>query len=135
MALRDYSEDDDYYVQGFEHKGVASVWVGVADRALEIGTDTLQDLCGVGYYRLSDQESDMRGNALVEVSELLSGISYAATFSAAVLEAAESKQVAKARRIVVQFDFAYVPERVVRFVSEDPVFLGVFPYGTDEQPF
>jgi hypothetical protein len=128
MSLRDYSEDDDFYTQGFEKKGVISVWAGLLDRSHEKNVDTLQDLCGVGYYRLSDQESNSFDYALVDLSSLLSGLSYSTSYSSEVMTAAKSRGIDKARRIVVQYDFAYDPTAVVRSVEEDPIFLGVFPY-------
>jgi len=35
MAKRDYSEDEDFYSQGFERKGVLSVWLGLEVRRRE----------------------------------------------------------------------------------------------------
>jgi hypothetical protein len=59
MPINDYTEDNDYYTQGFESEGVVSIWVGLTnskDTPDEI--DVLQDLCGVGYYDLDSQESN-----------------------------------------------------------------------------
>ncbi len=128
MALRDYSEDDDFYSQGFEKKGVLSVWVGLKDRCEEKDVDTLQDLCGVGYYRLSDQESNSFDYQLVDLSRLLADLSYSKSYIDDVVSAARGKGVEKARRVVVQYDFAYDPSVVAREIDEDPIFLGVFHY-------
>lgn len=131
MALRDYSEDDDFYSQGFEKKGVVSVWLGMKDRSAERDVDTLQDLCGVGYYRLSDQESNSFGYELADLSQLLSGLSYSSSYASEVFAAARVQGIEKARRIVAQYDFAYDPTVVTREIDKDTVFLGVFRYVRD----
>lgn len=128
MGRRDYSDDEDFYSQGFEKEGVVSVWLGLRDRRGESNVDTLQDLCGVGYYRLSDQESNSFDYELVELSRLLSGLSYASSYGDKVMAAAQAKAIDKARRIVAQYDFAYDPSRVRREIDGDPIFLGCFPY-------
>lgn len=128
MARRDYSEDEDFYSQGFEKKGVISVWLGLKDRRNERDVDTLQDLCGVGYYQLSDQESNTFEYELVSLSRLLVDLSYSKSFIDDVILAARAKGIEQARRIVIQYDFAYDPAAVARAVDGDPVFLGVFDY-------
>lgn len=131
MARRDYSEDDDFYSQGFEKKGVLSVWVGLKDRREEKDLDTLQDLCGVGFYRLSDQESNSLDYQLVDLSRLLVDLSYSSSYVSDVILAARVKGIEKARRVVVQYDFAYDPAVVTRAIDADPVFLGVFAYSDE----
>lgn len=126
MPKVDYSDDDDYYSQGFERKGVVSVWGGRKIVVEEL--DTLQDLCGVGYYRLDDQESNSKNLDEVELAILLSDLSYSASFADKALQAAESIGFDKARWVTVQYDFAYDETKVTRTVADDPVFLGVFHY-------
>lgn len=128
MATRDYSDDDDFYSQNFERKGFLSVWVGLKDRSGDKNVDTLQDLCGVGYYRLSDQESCSFNYELVELNRLLAPLSYSESFSEAVIVAARKMGITTARRVVVQYDFAYDPKKVVREIADDPLFIGVFAY-------
>lgn len=128
MALRDYSEDDDFYEQNFGQDGVVSVWVGLLGDEGDTELDVLQDMCGVGYYRLSDQENNCFDFQLVSLRELLKDLSYAATYLDQVLLAAEQKGITEARWVVVQYDFQYDPTKVLRTVLEDPVFIGVFPY-------
>jgi hypothetical protein len=128
MARHDYSDDDDFYEQDFEKKGVLSVWAAMKDRSEETDIDTLQDLCGVGYYKLSDQESNSFDYEMVELSRLLADLSYSKTFSDEVIAAAKKKGIEKARRVVIQYDFAYDPAVVTRTIEDDPVFIGVFPY-------
>lgn len=91
-------------------------------------TDTLQDLCGVGYYELSDQERNFLDNPLTDVGQLLAPLSYASTFSDAVIAAASARNITEACSVVVQYDFAYDPEQVVRPIAESPVFIGVFEF-------
>ena len=129
MAHSDYSDDDDYYAQGFEREGVVSIWVGVAEVAGCTDTDVLQDLCGVGYYNLDNQEANARP-AAVPVEVLLGEISYSATFLSQALKSASELGVSAARWVIVQFDFGYDPSRVSRPVAADPLFLGVFTYAT-----
>lgn len=56
MTRRDYSDDEDYYTQEFEQQDIVSVWLGMLGGEHDTEADVLQDLCGVGYYRLDDQE-------------------------------------------------------------------------------
>ena len=129
MPLEDYSEEDDYYSQGFERGGVVSVWLGINDDAGDSADiDVLQDLCGVGYYDLSNQESECFEYKLLSISQLLSKISYSQSFASEVVKVAESNGLKEARWAVLQFDFAYDPSIVHRSISNDPKFIGVFNY-------
>ncbi len=128
MARRDYSDDDDFYEQNFEKKGVLSVWVSIDTCSEDKGVDTLQDLCGVGFYRLSDQESNHLDYQLIGLASLLADLSYSKTYMNNVVSVAREKGIEKARWVVVQYDFAYDPAAVTRTVEADPVFLGVFEY-------
>ena len=133
MPLRDHSQDDDFYGQGFSRKGVVSVWVGTTPAPADARVDTLQDLCGVGYYRLSDQESNAcDGDAATDLATLFEPISYASSFLPAVLDAAWQAGISKAFWITVQFDFEYRKEAVRRPIAPQPVFLGAFPYSDDD---
>ena len=131
MALKDYSDEPDFYDQGFEHKGWVSVWLGTTPAPTGGNIDTLQDLCGVGYYELSDQESHNSSSA-VPVGQLFEKISYAATFLTAVLAAAQRMDIATAFWMTAQFDFAYDKSKVRRPISEQPVFIGAFRFSADE---
>jgi hypothetical protein len=128
MARRDYSDDEDFYSQGLEKKGLVSVWLGMKDRSAERDIDTLQDLCGVGYYRLSDQESNSFNYEFTDIPLLLADLSYSSSYAEEVIKAAKAKGIEKARRIIVQYDFAYDPAVVTRTIEDDPIFIGVFPY-------
>lgn len=132
MARHDYSEDEDFYSQGFEKKGVISIWIGLKDRHLDKNIDTLQDLCGVGYYKLSDQESNTLDYEPEDISRLLTDLSYSSSYAESVISEAKKRGIQRARRVIVQYDFAYDPARVVREIDSDPVFLGVFAYRDDE---
>lgn len=129
MARCDYSDDDDYYSQGFEREGVVSIWVSSAEVADDTETDVLQDLCGVGYYNLDNQEANARPTT-VPVEVLLGEISYSATFLSQALKSASELGLSSSRWVIVQFDFAYDPSRVSRPAASDPIFLGVFTYAT-----
>ncbi len=128
MAQRDYSDDDDFYEQNFQKDGVLSVWVSIDTHCVDKDVDTLQDLCGVGYYRLSDQESNHLDHQLIGLPSLLADLSYSKTYSDNVVSAAREKGIEMARWVVVQYDFAYDPAAVTRKVEADPIFLGVFQY-------
>jgi hypothetical protein len=129
MALQDYSQDDDFFKQGFERKGAVSVWLGTEPAPRQAGVDTLQDLCGVGYYQLSDQESD-NSTTPVAIARLFEDVSYAGSFLPAIVEAARRQNITSAYWMTAQFDFAYDKARVRRPVADQPVFIGVFPYST-----
>jgi hypothetical protein len=128
MARRDYSEDDDFYTQGFERPGAVSIWVGMSPVSCDPPADVLQDLCGVGYYNLDNQEANSSRPSLTDVGRLLEGISYSASFRVAARARAEELGVGEACWVTVQFDFAYALERISRPVAHDPTFLGVFSY-------
>ncbi|MEJ7806724.1 MAG: immunity 22 family protein [Telluria sp.] len=128
MARRDYSDDDDFYEQDFEKKGVLSVWVSIDTRSEDKDVDTLQDLCGIGFYQLSAQESNHLDYQLIGLASLLADLSYSKTYMNDVVSAAREKGIEKARWVVVQYDFAYDPAAVTRTVEADPIFLGIFEY-------
>jgi hypothetical protein len=127
MSHTDYSETEDFYSQGFERRGVLSIWVSSRPILGRTTTDVLQDLCGVGYYNLDDQESNARTEE-VPLEVLLAEISYSGSFISEAIKSAIFRQVKSARWVVVQFDFASDPSRVSRPISSDPLFLGVFSY-------
>ena len=131
MARRDYSEDEDYYTQDFQRDGVLSIWIGLSDGTSGMDLDVLQDLCGVGYYALDNQEGMNFEFNLVPVAELLAPLSYSSSFTNAAASKATAAGLSQARWVTVQYDFAYSPERVQRPIAADPVFLGVFEYGTN----
>lgn len=127
MARHDYSEDGDYFTQGFEKTGFVSIWLQLKRRNTDESLDALQDLCDVGYYKIDDQESNTLGIEAV-VDLLLKDISYSASFSDHVVSKANAIGIASAYWVLAQFDFAYDPSRVARSISDDLVFIGVFPY-------
>lgn len=127
MAKRDYSDEDGYYTQGFERDGVVSVWIQPKHASIDKDADALQDLCGVGYYRLEDQEANHVGG-LATLSELFDGLSYAASFSADVIRKANEMGIETACWLLVQYDFAYDPGHALHPPTNDLVFIGVFPY-------
>jgi len=130
MARRDYSEDADFYTQGFESPGEVSIWLGYSQHA-DGSNDVLQDLCGVGYYSLDDQEANCFSFELTKVERLLKEISYSVSFIDAAVRTARRRKLSEARWVTVQFDFAYAPEKVKRPVAADPFFLGVLRYSVE----
>ncbi|HGJ9256833.1 TPA: hypothetical protein ACJ829_000424 [Acinetobacter baumannii] len=48
MSLNAYSDDNDYYNQGFEKEGIVSIWAGILGEDVDPDLDILRDLCGVG---------------------------------------------------------------------------------------
>lgn len=128
MARRDYSEEDDYYEQGLSKDGVVSVWLGMEGADDDSDADILQDLCGVGYYSLDDQEVFHFDFELVSVGALLEKISFSESFAESAIAAAARNGMEQARWIVVQYDFDYDPAKVRRKIAADPVYIGSFPY-------
>ena len=133
MTKPDRSDDDDFYDQGFDRKGFVSVWAGKIEPRLESEIDVLQDLCGVGYYRLSDQEGNNFDFEEVPLQALLKDVSYSKSFTDNVLQAAEKKGVFQARWVVLQYDFHYDPTKVTRQIADDPIFIGAFPFTTEDK--
>ncbi|MBR8841857.1 MULTISPECIES: immunity 22 family protein [unclassified Pseudoalteromonas] len=132
MTKEECLEEDDYYTQGFEKEGVVSIWLGVeaADESIEV--DVLQDLCGVGYYDLANQESEYIESGIVDIAELFTEISYASSFEKSAIDSAKSIGITKARWLICQFDFDYDPKKITRSVQSDPVFIGSFAYEEDD---
>lgn len=129
MQVKDYSVEDDYYTQGFEKDGIVSIWVGLKDNTNDSeDLDVLQDLCGVGYYELSNQEANCFEFRRVSLEKLLEDISYSNSFMTEALERAKKKGLTEGLWITVQYDFEYDPSRVKRKIADDPVFLGCFSY-------
>jgi len=127
MSHSKYSEEDDYYTQNFEQAGVVSIWLARIEMVEDKNIDALQDLCGVGYYRLDNQEAINLGR-LASVDDLLRPISYSESFAVGAKLATQSRGIASAWWILVQFDFKYDPSRVRRPLSDDLLFVGAFPY-------
>ncbi|MFZ6780811.1 immunity 22 family protein [Undibacterium sp. Ji83W] len=127
MAINDYSDEEDYYEQGFGKDGVVSIWAGL-EGADERQADVLQDLCGVGYYNLDDQEANCFDFRLVDLRLLLQDMSYSISFIEQACAAATHLGIHQAKWITVQYDFDYQPTKVRRAIESDPVFLGVFSY-------
>ncbi len=107
---------------------MVSVWVGLAGDQGEPDLDVLQDLCGVGYYRLSDQEHYNFNFDIADLRDLITPLSYSATFIDSALAAARKHGVEEARWVTVQYDFDYDPLKVRRQIADDPVFIGSFSY-------
>lgn len=110
---------------------MVSVWIGLTDDEGEPDLDVLQDLCGVGYYRLSDQEHYNFNFDIADLRDLITPLSYSATFIDATLAAARKHGLEKARWITVQYDFDYDPLKVTRQIADDPIFIGSFSYAAD----
>ncbi len=133
MSTSNASENDDFYTQGFEREGYVSVWVGLSPAEADSNLDVLQELCGVGYYRIDDQEGNSFNFEMVELSQLMKDLSFSESFMLTAIEAAKSKGYEQARWIIVQYDFGYDPCRALKQVASDPVFIGSFPYSTAEE--
>jgi hypothetical protein len=136
VALHDYDEIDegDFYGQGFTKAGVVSIWLGLTDLSgAPKNLDLLQDLCGVGYYDIDDQENNFQNYEVVPLADLMDGLSYSPSFKDQAIHAASKIGITNVRWVLVQFDFEYDPARVKRSTQDDPVFLGVFPYSTGDE--
>lgn len=130
MPDTNYTDDEDFYNQNFRKPGMVSIWAGLEpDEESEV--DVLQDLCGVGYYSLDDQEANCFDFQLVDLRDLLQDMSYAGSFIEQACAAASALYIQQARWIIVQYDFEYQPAKVSRTIAPDPVFLGVFAYAVE----
>jgi hypothetical protein len=129
MPLKDYSDEEEFYTQGFEKDGVVSIWVGLTDDSNDPeGLDVLQDLCGVGYYDLHNQEANNFDFEKVQLKKLLEEMSYSESFINEALASAQDKGLSEALWVTLQYDFDYNPEKVKREIADDPIFLGCFSY-------
>ncbi|MDN3576545.1 hypothetical protein QWZ03_07170 [Chitinimonas viridis] len=129
---KDYSDEDEYYTQGFEREGVLSIWIGLLGDKIDAGADVLQDLCGVGHYRLDDQEINSLDFETAGIDRLLGDLSYSRSFLVRAVEAASKKGLSEAKWVTAQYNFDYDPSLVCRLVAADPVFIGSFTYSEDE---
>lgn len=128
MAKVDYSKDDDYYNQDFERENFVSIWLGLCGEDDDLDADVLQDMCGVGYYNVDEQESNFFDFELVSVEKLIGDLSYSNSFIEDVVEAARKKGIVEARWVTAQYDFDYDPAKVSRAILQDPIYIGSFPY-------
>gem|GEM_PF-5258698 len=87
----------------------------------------MQDLCGVGDYNPDKQDTYWNDDP-VELSVAISGLSWGASYEAAVVDACGERNIIRVCWVVCQFDFRYEPADVKRKPTGDAVFLGVFPY-------
>lgn len=133
MTKPDRSDDDDFYDQDFERDGFVSVWAGELAPRLGHEVDVLQERCGVGYYRLSDQEGNNFDFEEVPLQALIRDMSYSKSFMDNVLRAAEEKGCFQARWVVLQYEFHYDPTKVMRQIADDPIFIGAFPFTTEDE--
>lgn len=95
MAGGYYSDDDDFYEQDFQEKAFFRFWLGISTRGEDNNVDMLQDLCGVGFYRLSEQETNHLDYQLVDIASLLADPSYSTTYVNKVVPAAREKGIEK----------------------------------------
>ncbi len=131
MALRNYAEEneEEFYGQGFDENSFVSIWLGLEDDSNDPdGLDVLQDLCGVGYYDLDNQEANCFDFKTVSVSRLLDELSYSETYIDEAIARSKELGIKEAKWVIVQYNFAYKPDKVNRVISPDPVFVGVFAY-------
>jgi hypothetical protein len=134
MSTNDYSEDNDYYTQGFESDGMVSIWIGLTNNQCPLSElDVLQDLCGVGYYDLDSQESNCFDCESASLKDLLNEMSYSTSFINEALEDAQKKGLSYGAWVVIQYDFKYDPAKVERKIASDPVYLGCFKYRVTEE--
>lgn len=128
MARRDYASEneEEFYGQGFECPGKVSLWFGAQPIGVENETDVLQDLCGVGYYDVDNQEF-LTGDGEVTDYDLLRSLSYANSFFEPASRILKESNTTICW-VLAQYDFAYSPERVRRQISNEISFLGVFDY-------
>jgi hypothetical protein len=129
MDLKNFKNEDEFYGQGFEKDGLVSIWLGLDDEKDDL--DVLQDLCGVGYYNIDNQEMNV-GEKLEELNVLLENISYSDSFKNKFNKVAKEKGLSKAKWILLQYDFDYNPNKIKSKISNDPVFIGSFEYSDDE---
>ncbi|MDC5066985.1 immunity 22 family protein [Acinetobacter baumannii] len=131
MSLNAYSDDNDYYNQGFEKEGIVSIWAGILGEDVDPNLDILRDLCGVGYYNLDDQETNNSNFEMISLNELLEDLSYSKSFINEVIDAAFDKGIVDCRWVIVQYDFDYNPFKVKRRIAKDPIFIGSFKYSVE----
>lgn len=132
MNKIDYSDDDDFYDQGFEHKDFVSIWIGLSNDKTDMEIDVLQNLCGVGYYELNNQEINHLDFELVPIDFLIKDLSYSNTFVDHFMHHSRLKGIDHGRWIIAQYDFKYDPLKIKRPIQNDPIFIGYFHYLTME---
>lgn len=132
MDLQDLSEDDDFFIQNFTRPGFVSVWLASADFDLTQPGDALQTFCGVGYYRVDDQEANASDGEPLSVDNLIAPLSYSQSFSRQIVEAAKAKGISASRWVLAQYDFAYDPSRALRPTDPALPYIATVPYLIDQ---
>ncbi|MET3135568.1 hypothetical protein AAKU55_005880 [Oxalobacteraceae bacterium GrIS 1.11] len=131
MQQHDYSDDDDFFSQDFMRPGLVSVWLALPEFSVTANVDALQTRCGVGYYRLDDQEANASKGEPLSIEWLLEPISYSLSFSSKIVEEAKSKGIVSSRWVLVQFDFEYDSSRVHRPIVPTLLYIATVPYHVD----
>lgn len=131
MDQQNSSDDDDFFTQDFIRPGLVSVWLALPGFDAASTNDALQTRCGVGYYRLDDQETNASNGEPLSIDKLLAPISYSQSFSNQIVEAANSKGIFASRWVLVQFDFSYDPSRIRRPIDPTLQYVATVPYHTD----
>jgi hypothetical protein len=128
---QDYSDDEDFFSQDFIRPGLVSVWLALPGFDVTATCDALQTRCGVGYYRLDDQEANASNGEPLGIDKLLAPISYSKSFSGQIVEAAKPKGIFSSQWVLVQFDFAYDCSRVRRPIDPTLMYVATVPYHAD----
>jgi hypothetical protein len=114
-------------MENFEQKGVVSIWVFREEKdPANAEKDVLMDLCGIDYYDNDDTEGNISTEGFQSLVSLISPLSYSDSFIQDAMAAAERMEIEEARGVMVQFDFAYDPNKVTKPISRDPIFIGYF---------
>ena len=115
--------------------GFVSVWLGLQNRVYLEGTRVLTDLCGLESYDSDAGEGYASHNGEpIAVADLILLLSSGRSFVDEVVKAAQRLGITEAVWSVIQFDMAYDPSLIARPVSDEPKFIGFFPYVADELP-
>lgn len=131
VSLNDYSDDNDYYTQGFQKEGIVSIWAGTLGEEVDPDLDILRDLCGVGYYNLDDQETNNIKFKIMNLNKLLEDLSYSKSFINEVTGDAFDKGIVDCRWVIAQYDFDYNLFKVKRKIAKDPIFIGSYKYSVE----
>jgi hypothetical protein len=132
MDGHDFSDDADFFTQDFIRSGIVSVWLALPGFDATAKGDALQTRCGVGYYRLDDQEANASDGVPLSVERLLTPISYSESFSSRIVDVARSKGISYSSWVLVQFDFEYDPSRVTRPIDPALLYIASVPYEIDQ---
>jgi hypothetical protein len=109
-----------------EKEGVVSIWIL---HNVYGDLSTAMRMCGVPFYDLDLVEcAGNEDGSTVDVSELISRLSYSSHFAQDAVAQARKLGISNGRRAIAYYDFEFEPAAGDSSAVGDPTFLGAFSF-------